>query len=84
MTVRVLYFGIVRERLAMREEVYELEAGSTVHDLAVEVERRHGALAQGVAAIRFAVNNEYVDLGHLLASDDEVAVIPPVSGGSGV
>jgi len=82
--VRVLYFGIVRERLAVPEELYELRTGSTVRDLAREVERRHGSLAQGVATIRFAVNNEYVGFGHTLASNDEVAVIPPVSGGASV
>lgn len=81
MITRVLYFGIVRERLGTAQEVYELDTGSTVRDLVQLVEARHGALARGVAKIRLAVNSEYVDSGWVLSDNDEVAVIPPVSGG---
>jgi len=81
MRVTVLYFGIVRERFARDEEAYELAPGSNVRDLIKSIEARHGDPAQGVARVRFAVNNEYVDTDRELFEDDEVAVIPPVSGG---
>jgi len=81
MRVRVLYFGIVRERIGCSEEVVELDAGSTVADLAARLSARHGNLAAGVATLRLAVNLEYVDSDTVLHDDDEVAVIPPVSGG---
>lgn len=81
MRVRVLYFGIVRERLGIREEFYELEPGARVRDLLADAERIHSPLSAGVASIRVAVNAEYVDANHPLSDNDEVAIIPPVSGG---
>ncbi len=81
MRVRVLYFGIVRERLGLREESYELPPGARVQDLLVAAEKLHAPLSTGVARIRVAVNAEYVDSNHALSENDEVAIIPPVSGG---
>jgi molybdopterin converting factor subunit 1 len=81
MRVHVLYFGIVRERIGLREEDVELSTGSTVADLAAVLSARHGDLAAGVATLRLAVNLEYVGPETVLRDDDEVAVIPPVSGG---
>jgi molybdopterin converting factor subunit 1 len=79
--VRVLYFGIVRERIGRSEEAVELAAGSTVADLAALLSAHHGNLAAGVSTLRLAVNLEYVDSETVLHDADEVAVIPPVSGG---
>ena len=81
MRVRVLYFGIVRERIGLREESVELGAGSTVAELAAILSAKHGNLAAGVSALKLAVNLEYVDSHAELHDGDEVAVIPPVSGG---
>lgn len=81
MVVRVLYFGIVRERLGLREEAVELPMGSKVADLTALLSAKHGNLAAGVSALRLAVNLEYVDSDAILRDNDEVAVIPPVSGG---
>jgi molybdopterin synthase sulfur carrier subunit len=81
MIVHVLYFGIVRERIGLGEEAVELRAGSTVAELAAILSIKHGDLAAGVATLRLAVNLNYVDPDTVLQHDDEVAVIPPVSGG---
>ena len=81
MRVRVLYFGIVRERLGRSEETLEVPVGTTVGEVTTALSERHGNLATGVASLRVAVNLEYVDSTRVLADDDEVAVIPPVSGG---
>jgi len=81
MRVRVLYFGIVRERLGLREEAVELSEGSTVADLTTLLSAKYGNIASGVSSLRLAVNLEYVDSAAVLHDDDEVAVIPPVSGG---
>lgn len=82
MRVRVLYFGIVRERIGVREEWVDVDPGTTVAGLGALLSRKHGDLAAGVEKIRMAVNLEYADATRLLENDDEVAVIPPVSGGS--
>jgi molybdopterin converting factor subunit 1 len=81
MRVRVLYFGIVRERLGCAEETLDLAPGTTVGQVTAALSERHGNLARGVASLRVAVNLEYVDSTQVLVDDDEIAVIPPVSGG---
>lgn len=80
--LRLLYFGIVRERLGCREEVRECRDSITVGQLVEELASAHGIFALGAGSIRIAVNREYVDAAHVLADNDEVAVIPPVAGGS--
>jgi molybdopterin converting factor subunit 1 len=79
--VRVLYFGIVRERLGKREETVEIPAGATVETLLNLLEQRYASMAAGAGSIRIACNNEYVDSDWTLSENDEIAVIPPVSGG---
>jgi len=53
-----------------------------VGELLAELSGTDGIFALGAGVIRIAVNREYVDATHVLADDDEVAVIPPVAGGS--
>jgi molybdopterin converting factor subunit 1 len=84
MRVRVLYFGIVRERIGVREETLDLPASSSVEDLLRTLAERHAAFGAGVASLRVAVNEEYVDSTAALSDNDEVAIIPPVSGGAHV
>jgi len=81
--LRLLYFGIVREKLGRREEVRECKSGATVEELLVELAASHDIFALGAGSLRIAVNREYVFNDHVLADDDEVAVIPPVAGGCG-
>jgi len=81
MEVEVLYFGIVREKLSSGGETVDLPAGATVADLLEVLRARLGTDNRGAGSIRVAVNREYVDSGHVLRDRDEVAVIPPVSGG---
>ncbi len=81
MKLRLLYFGIVRERLGRRGEVLEVEHVATVGDLAAHLAATHTIFALGAGSLRFAVNREYQDDEHPLNDGDEVAVIPPVAGG---
>lgn len=81
--VRLLYFGIVREKLGRREEARSCADGATVAELLADLAGSHGIFALGAGVLRVAVNREYVDDTHVLRDDDEVAVIPPVAGGTG-
>jgi molybdopterin converting factor subunit 1 len=83
MTVRLLYFGIVRERLSRSGEDVELPEGATVGSLLEELAARYDIFRLGAGSIRVAVNRDYVDSSHELSANDEVAVIPPVAGGIG-
>ena len=80
MTVRVLFFAYLRERCGVRETAVELAEGASVADLWQVLRTRYAALPE--APPRFAVNRVYVDKAHLLHENDELALIPPVSGGT--
>jgi molybdopterin converting factor subunit 1 len=80
MTVRVMFFAYLRERLGVREIRVEIAPGAVVGDLRDELQRRYDL--RGVERLRLAVNRAYVNDGHLLRDEDEVALIPPVSGGA--
>ncbi len=79
MRVRVLFFGVLREVMGVAEREMEVAAGATVGDM-VEV-CRAGAEGGIWGSIAVAVNQEYVGQERLLAEGDEVALLPPVSGG---
>jgi molybdopterin synthase catalytic subunit len=79
-TVRVCFFASLRERLRTSELQRELPRGATVADLVALLQSDFPAMA-GSGRVSIAVNAEYVDPQHVLADGDEVALIPPVSGG---
>jgi MoaE-MoaD fusion protein len=75
--VTVRLFAGLRERAGTAKQELELPEGSRVNDAWTGLEL--GAEPPGLL---FAVNLEYVDHEHPLSEGDEVAVIPPVSGGA--
>jgi MoaE-MoaD fusion protein len=81
--VRVRLFAIQRELAGTREVTADLPAGATVADAWAALVALHPTLAPGRASVRFARNGDYADAATPLADGDEVAMIPPVSGGSG-
>jgi molybdopterin synthase catalytic subunit len=80
--VRVRLFAIQRELAGAREVPLDLAPGSTIEDAWAALVAAHPALAPGRPAVRFARNAEYADADTRLEDGDELAVIPPVSGGS--
>jgi len=80
MTVKVRFFASLRERLRSSEVLRDLPSGATVGDLLTALQADFPAFA-GSGRVSIAVNAEYVDARHTLADGDEVALIPPVSGG---
>lgn len=81
--IRVRLFAMQRETAGMREIRVELPLGSTVDDAWSAVVDAVPALASGRASLRFALNGSYVDPDTTVGDGDEIACIPPVSGGSG-
>lgn len=79
MRVRVLYFGVLKESLARESEQVELPAGARVADL---IARYEGGNAKWLGTIAVAVNQEYARAEDVLRDGDEVALLPPVSGGA--
>lgn len=81
MKVQVLYFGLLRERLGCASERLDLNEGATVADLLDALCTSKGIDRLGAGSLRVAVNLDYVDSNAVLSDNDEVAIIPPVSGG---
>jgi molybdopterin synthase catalytic subunit len=81
--VTALLFARIREQAGRDRVELELAPGSTVADAYAELVRFHPALDASRQAVRPAVNQEFAGWEDLLAEGDQVAFIPPVSGGSG-
>jgi MoaE-MoaD fusion protein len=81
MRVRVLFFGQLREITGVEQEDAELSEGARVQDLFERYGRRFPKLASFRASIAASVNQEYATWRAPLSSGDEVAFLPPVSGG---
>ena len=83
MDVTVRLFASLREYAGAGTLALQLSDGATVADAIVEL--RNGALAGLPENAPFvsAVAREYVERDHLLSEGDELALVPPVSGGSG-
>jgi len=82
--VRIRLFAVQRELAGTRELSVSLGDGATVEDAWSALVAAHPVLAPGRPSVRFARNGAYADAATVLADGDEVAMIPPVSGGSGV
>ena len=83
MKITMRYFALWREELGHEEEVRDVAPGTTVAALIDGIVEGHPRLAALRRSTMFMLNQEYVAPGQELAEGDEVAVIPPVSGGSG-
>lgn len=82
MTVRVLLFAHYTDAAGGREHSVSLPGGATLATLAAQLEQQHPALTGLLSHGRAAVNAEFADARTPLADGDEVAFLPPVSGGS--
>ncbi len=83
MTLTVLYFAWVRERIGLPREVVETRA-ATVEALVTELmarEERYAAAFADRAALRVALDQELSDFSAPLAGVREVAFFPPMTGG---
>ena len=81
MELLVRFFALYRERAGKNTCAIELPDGATVADLTSEVRRQFPMLAPPEVRIVVAVNADYADPDRRLHADDEVCLIPPVSGG---
>jgi molybdopterin converting factor subunit 1 len=79
--VRVRLFAALREVLGEEELDLELPDGTTVSALWDELQTKNASLAPFTRSVQFAVNHDFVDRDTELSADDEVAFLPPVSGG---
>jgi molybdopterin synthase catalytic subunit len=82
MRVRILFFGILKDLAGKSSDLLELPEGSSVRELLSHYSSQTPRLQPSLASIAVAVNQEYAGPETALKSGDEVALLPPVSGGS--
>ena len=81
MHVDVRLFASYREKTGASSITVEVPASATVGCLAEEMVSRYPEIIDDPGRLIVAVNHEYKDHLHCLKEGDEVALIPPVSGG---
>ena len=81
MNVRVRLFASAREAAGVGQLLLELPAGTTVRDAIAEITKEHPLVGE-IRQMVIAKDREYVGLDEPLADGNELALIPPVSGGA--
>lgn len=82
MKITVRLFAIQRQLAGARDVALDVESGATIGDAWTGLVAIHPLLAPGLTFVRFARNGAYADQSTPLNDGDEVAIIPPVSGGA--
>ena len=82
MRLNVLFFGMLKDLAGSASDALELPEGATVGDLLKLYESRIPKLRESLRSLAVAVNQQYAGPATELKAGDEVALLPPVSGGS--
>ena len=82
MRVEILYFAVLRERLRSDGETVDFPPETTVAGARAAIAGAHPEVAALLRQVRCAVNRQFVGDSHTLCDGDELALIPPVAGGS--
>jgi len=82
MQIRVLFFGLLKDVAGMANDSVSLPEGSTLADLLVYYEARIPRLKELLPSLALSVNQQYASVDVALSANDEIALLPPVSGGA--
>jgi len=83
MRVRVLFFGMLKDWVGRSSDSLELPEGATLADLMSHYQGDIPRLGEYAGSLALSVNQEYAAASAVLHDNDEVALLPPVSGGGG-
>ena len=81
MTIKVLFFASCRDLIGTGEREMTLTDGATVKDLISKLASEYTRFTDLAPSLMVSVNQAYVERDAELQDGDEVAFIPPVSGG---
>ncbi|HMF90903.1 MAG TPA: molybdenum cofactor biosynthesis protein MoaE [Candidatus Angelobacter sp.] len=81
MRIRVLLFGQLKDIVGQREETLEIEPGAKLESLVARYADRFPKFQALSGSIACSINQEYASASAILRDGDEVALLPPVSGG---
>jgi molybdopterin converting factor subunit 1 len=82
MRVQVLFFGVLRDLVGRASESLELDDDATVADVLEHYQSRIPKIREMLPSLALSVNQHYSGPGAVLGNGDEVALLPPVSGGA--
>jgi molybdopterin synthase catalytic subunit len=82
MRVRVLFFGQLKDIVGFAEDAADLAEGGRIEDLFARYGNRFPDLVRFRKSVVASINEDFADWGTPLKAGDEVAFLPPVSGGS--
>lgn len=80
MDLKITAYGIAKDILGQRHLAYQAEQGLSIKALKDELCKTYPAF-KDLASLRMAVDEEYREDDYILKSNDQVVIIPPVSGG---
>ena len=81
--IKVLFFGMIRDVVGLREDSIDLPAGTSLGQVFEQYAARFPRLKEMSSSTVLALNQQFSAPAAPLADGDEVAFLPPVSGGSG-
>ncbi len=81
MRIRVRFFAILKDRAQTSASELQLEDGATIESAIAQIAQQFVSLREFLPRVAFAVNQQYVPPTTPLHDGDELALIPPVSGG---
>ena len=83
MQVRVLFFGILKDVLGREADALSIDEGATVADVMEHYASQSPRVRDHLRSIAVSVNQDFAGAAAPLRDGDEIALLPPVSGGSG-
>jgi MoaE-MoaD fusion protein len=83
MNVKVLLFGVLKDIVGASSETLAVSEKATLEDVLTHYRERNPRLREVLPSVAMSVNREYASPNSKLKADDEVALLPPVSGGTG-
>ena len=81
MSITILCFAGLRERVGFAELEYDAPAGTPVRTILADLAATYPAIEAGLPACLVALNEEYAAEDAVVKAGDTIALIPPVSGG---
>lgn len=79
---KVLFFASIKERAGVRQSILDLPDGTTVGEFKVLLEQQFPAIKPLLPNALIAVNRQYAPDDTIVPSNAEIALFPPVSGGT--